>query len=185
MKTIYLSDRNDWRKWLEKHHEKEREIWLIYPRKDNGKARMLYNDAVEEALCFGWIDSNMATIDEQHSAQKFSPRNPKSGYSQANIERLRWLDEKNMLLPSIKISVSEILMNQFVFPPDIIQQLKENQKIWKIYQSFSDGYKRIRIAYIDSARNRPDEFEKRLNYFLEMTGKNKLIRGHGGIEKYY
>ena len=75
-------------------------------------------------------------------------------------------------------------MNQFVFPEDLIR-LKENQTIWKIYQSFSDGYKRIRIAYVVGARNRPDEFKKRLNHFLEMTGKNKLIRGHGGIEKYY
>jgi uncharacterized protein YdeI (YjbR/CyaY-like superfamily) len=185
MKTIYLTDRQDWRKWLETHYEIDREIWLIYPRKESGKARIQYNDAVEEALCFGWIDSNVKAIDEHHSAQKFSLRNPKSSYSQANIERLRWLDKMNLLHPTIKKSVEKIIQKEFTFPEDLLIRLKSNQTIWKNYQSFSDSYKRIRIAYIVGVKNRPDEFEKRLRNFMKMTEKNKLIRGHGGIEKYY
>lgn len=124
MKTIYLTDRQDWRKWLETHHDSEHEIWLIYPRKESGKARIVYNDAVEEALCFGWIDSNMKTIDNQHSAQKFSPRHPKSSYSQGNIERFRWLDKKNLLHPTIKKSVEKIIQKDFTFPEDILMRLK-------------------------------------------------------------
>jgi len=71
-----------------------------------------------------------------------------------------------------------------VFPPDIIEAIKQNKKAWENFQKFSLSYKRIRIAYIEGARNRPDEFKKRLNNFIEKTEKNVLI-GFGGIEKYY
>ena len=72
-----------------------------------------------------------------------------------------------------------------MFPNDIIDRLKADKTIWKNYQQFSDSYKRIRIAYIDAARIRPEEFEKRLNNFINKTKENKKITGFGGIEKYY
>ena len=72
--TLYVSERTVWRAWLEKHFDTEVEIWLIYPKKDAGKPRILYNDAVEEALCFGWIDSIVKSLDEESSVQRFSPR---------------------------------------------------------------------------------------------------------------
>jgi hypothetical protein len=71
-----------------------------------------------------------------------------------------------------------------VFPPDIIKSIKENKKAWENYKNFSPAYRRIRIAYINDARKRPDEFKKRLNNFIKKTELNKLI-GFGGIEKYY
>ena len=74
---------------------------------------------------------------------------------------------------------------KFVYPEDIITQLKVDKTVWENYQNFSESYIRIRIAYIDSARNRPDEFDKRLNNFIEKTKENKLIKGFGGIDKYY
>ena len=73
----------------------------------------------------------------------------------------------------------------FVFPNDIIDRLKEDERIWKNYQSFSDPYKRIRIAYIEAARKRPEEFERRLHNFIDKTKDNKRITGFGGIDKYY
>jgi uncharacterized protein YdeI (YjbR/CyaY-like superfamily) len=71
LKTVYISNRKDWRAWLEKNFENEKEIWLVYPKKSSGKSRILYNDAVEEALCFGWIDSLVKTRDDDRSAQRF------------------------------------------------------------------------------------------------------------------
>jgi uncharacterized protein YdeI (YjbR/CyaY-like superfamily) len=183
-KTLYTSDRNEWRSWLEKYFCLEKEIWLIFPNKNSAKPRLLYNDAVEEALCFGWIDSTIKKYDTQSSAQRFSPRNPKSGYSQPNKERLRWLLKENMLHPTIKPAAEKVLQDIFVFPKDIIRVLKNNLEVWRNYQDFSPSYQRIRIAYIDSARKRPDEFKKRLQNFIEKTRQNKLI-GFGGIEKYY
>jgi uncharacterized protein YdeI (YjbR/CyaY-like superfamily) len=139
---------------------------------------------VEEALCFGWIDSNVKSIDEKYYAQRYTPRNPKSKFSQANKERLRWLFNENKLHSSIQNTVKQVLEEEFVFPPDIIKSIKSDKLAWENYQKFSPSYKRIRIAYIDSARKRPEEFKKRLANFIQKTIENKQI-GFGGIEKYY
>ena len=183
-KTLYVTSRKDWRKWLEKHFNKEREIWLIYPKKSSGKKRIVYNDAVEEALCFGWIDSTVKSLDEDNSIQRFSPRNPKSSYSQQNKERIKWLLEQNMVHSSILKKAKQIASEKFVFPKGIIDAIKKDMIAWKNYTAFSDTYKRIRIAYIDGARARPEEFRKRLKNFINKTRENKQI-GFGGIEKYY
>ena len=79
----------------------------------------------------------------------------------------------------------EVFYQPFIFPNDIIDKLKEDETVWKNYQPFSEAYKRIRIAYIEAARKRPEEFEKRLNNFISKTKENKRIVGFGGIEKYY
>ncbi|MBN1159625.1 MAG: YdeI/OmpD-associated family protein [Candidatus Diapherotrites archaeon] len=184
IKTLYVTNRKEWRKWLEKNFDKERDIWLIYPKKSSGKKRIIYNDAVEEALCFGWIDSTVKSFDEDHSIQRFSPRNPKSSYSQLNKERIKWTLEQNMIHPSILETARQIASEKFVFPKDILDALKKDNTVWKNFSAFSDTYKRIRIAYIDSARERPEEFRKRLNNFTNKTRENKKI-GFGGIEKYY
>ncbi|NOH03752.1 MAG: hypothetical protein HND47_18210 [Chloroflexi bacterium] len=182
--TLYVTDRKDWRDWLKKHYKTETEIWLVYPKKATGKPRIEYNDAVEEALCFGWIDSLVKKLDEDHTVQRFSPRKPKTKYSQANIERLRALAAQKKVIKEVADTLGEVLNAEFVIPPDILSAIKANKKAWKNFQAFSDAYIRIRIAFIDAARSRPEEFKKRLRYFIEMTGKNKTI-GFGGIEKHY
>ena len=183
-KKLYLKDRQEWHKWLEANFDKENEVWLIFPSKETGKPRISYNDAVEEALSFGWIDSIVKSNDTHSSAQRFSPRNADSGYSQANKKRLRWLANENKLHPSIVESVNNVLKEKFEFPPDILREIKKNKKAWDNYLNFSPGYRRIRIAYIEGARNRPNEFQKRLNNFIKKSEQNRQI-GYGGIEKYY
>jgi len=140
---------------------------------------------VEEALCFGWIDSTVKSLDKEHKIQRFTPRRPKSAYSQANKERLKWLLENKMIHSEFEIKIQNVLSEPFLFPDDIIDRLKEDKIVWKNYQQFSDSYKRIRVAYIEAARIRPEEFEKRLNNFIDKTKENKKIAGFGGIEKYY
>lgn len=85
-KTLYIKNRKEWRRWLEKNFQTAREIWLVFPHKSSGRQRIPYNDAVEEALCFGWIDSIVKKHDDESSMQRFTPRNPRSGYSQPNRE---------------------------------------------------------------------------------------------------
>ena len=183
--TLYVSDRKAWRTWLGKNFDKEKDVWLIYPKKSSGKPRIQYNDAVEEALCFGWIDSTVKSFDKESSIQRFSPRNPKSTFSQANKERLKWLLKNEMLHRSILETAKEVVIEEFIFPSDIVDAIKHDTIAWKNYTKFPDSYKRIRVAYIKSARKRPKEFEKRLSNFIEKTKKNKLVKGFGGIEKYY
>jgi uncharacterized protein YdeI (YjbR/CyaY-like superfamily) len=183
-KTLYVTNRNQWRKWLSNNFENEKEIWLILPKKSSGIQRITYNDTVEEALCFGWIDSTVRTLDEKNTIQRFTPRNPRSTYSQSNKERIKWLHSKNLLHPSVKETVKYILSEEFVYPKDIIKAIKKDKIAWINFNKYSPSYKRIRVAYIDGARNRPKEFNKRLFNFIEKTKNNKII-GYGGIDKYY
>lgn len=181
----YFENREDWRNWLTDNFETAREIWFVFPQKSSSKKGILYNDVVEEALCVDWIDSTIKSLDKEHKIQRFTPRNLKSTYSQANKERLKWLLENKMIHPKFENKIQNVLAEPFIFPNDIIDKLKEDEIVWKNYQLFSDAYKRIRIAYIETARKRPEEFEKRLNHFINKTKKNKTITGFGGIEKYY
>lgn len=183
--TLYVTTREAWREWLQANFETANEIWLVYPQKASGKARILYNDAVEEALCFGWIDSIIKKFDQDHSVQRFTPRNPKSPFSQLNKERLQWLAEHDMIHPKVLPKVQPVLEEKFHFPKDILDEIRKDEEAWKNYQHFSESYKRIRIAYIDGARKRPEEFQKRLANFISKTRENKFVAGYGGTEKYY
>ena len=156
----------------------------MFAKKASGKPRIPYNDAVEEALCFGWIDSTAKRVDDVFYAQRFSPRNPRSEYSQANKERLAKLLQQGKVIESVRATLGDTFSTEFVAPSDILKEIEANKVAWENYQKFSPEYQRIRIAFIDRARKRPDEFRKRLKYFVKMTEKNKQF-GFGGIEKYY
>ena len=182
-KTLYISNREEWRQWLEENHQSEPEIWLVYPRKHTGNPRIPYNDAVEEALCFGWIDSITKTIDDDNYSQRFSPRRARSTYSQTNKERLRRLIAQNKVLPDLLAGLEPMLAEAFVFPPDIEAALCANELAWQNFQKYSGAYQRIRVAYVDTARKRPEAFEKRLNHLIRMTEKDKQFGF--GIEDFY
>ena len=182
---FYSSDRNEWRAWLAENFETAADVWFVFPMKDSGEPSMSYNDAVEEALCFGWIDSTIKHLDPLHRIQHFTPRRKGSPYSRPNIERLIWLDSQGMLHPKVRQSVLDLISIPYEFPEDIIAEIKNDEAAWENYQHFSESYKRIRVAYIDAARSRPEEFQKRLNSFIAKTRANKLIVGYGGIDKYY
>lgn len=183
--TKYFVDRGDWRNWLQENWDKKGEVWLMYPKKASGQPRILYNDAVEEALCFGWIDSIVKSHDELTTIQRFSIRRSESTFSQANKERLKWLAEQEMLHPTVIPQVHAVINETFEFPVEIIEELKASEEAWANYQNFSAPYQRIRIAYINSAKKRPDEYQKRLDNFIAKTKANKMIKGFGGIDKYY
>lgn len=185
IESIYFIDRLDWRKWLETNFEIKDEIWLEYPKVETGRERISYNDAVEEALCFGWIDTTVKSLNKETTIQRFCKRRNHSIYSQANKERLKWLIEKGMVHKSVIEDIEKVVNEKFVFPNDILSEIKMDKLAWNNYQKFSESYKRIRIAYIESARKRPEEFKKRLNNFITKTKENIMIKGFGGIEKYY
>src|SRR5947209_19674397 len=89
--TLHITNRDDWRAWLVKNHETEKEVWLVYYKKHTGQPRIPYDDAVEEALCFGWIDSIVKRIDGEKFAQKFTPRQDCTRWSALNRRRVRKL----------------------------------------------------------------------------------------------
>ena len=177
--------REQWREWLSEHFQSRREAWLVFPNKDSGEEGVSYNDAVEEALCFGWIDSTARRLDDMHQLRRFTPRRKGSPFSRPNVERLIWLDKRGLIHPGIRESVAEILREPYVFPEDLLAILREDEVVWKNYSGFPEPYRRIRIAYIDDARRLPEEFRRRLEHFIARTRQNKLIIGYGGVDKYY
>jgi uncharacterized protein YdeI (YjbR/CyaY-like superfamily) len=183
-KLLHVKNRREWRAWLRKHYKSEKDVWLVYYKKHTGKARIAYNDAVEEALCFGWIDSIVKRLDDDRFAQRFSVRNPKTPYSQANKERLKELIKQGKVVKEVRARLENLAEEPFEEPPDILKAIRANRKAWKNFQAFSVAYVRIRIAFIAGARQRPEEFQKRLRHFIAMTEQNKTF-GFGGIEKYY
>jgi uncharacterized protein YdeI (YjbR/CyaY-like superfamily) len=182
-KTLYVSTREAWRAWLTSHHAIEKDIWLIYYKKESGKPRIPYNDAVEEALCFGWIDSILKPIDEKKYAQRFSPRKPKAQWSAMNIERLRRLLRQKKVAKAGLAAATDVLGtmrkqrnnkdSRVVIPPDIQKALQNDPTTWKNFSRFPASYKRIRVGWIDASRHRPEVFQQRLKYFLKMTAQNK------------
>ncbi len=184
-KILFCTDRRQWRQWLADHFETETEVWFVFPSSDAEETGVSYNDAVEEALCFGWIDGRAGTLDGTHQLRRFTPRRKGSAYSQPNIERLTALCAQGLIHPKILPSVEEIIRAPFVFPEDILDAIRRDEDAWHNYQSFPEPYKRIRVAYIDAARKRPAEFEKRLTSFIRKTREGKRIVGYGGVDKYY
>ena len=143
-KTLYIQNRKDWRTWLGKNYDKEKEIWLIYPRKSSGRSRIEYNDAVEEALCFGWIDSTVKNVDKERFAQRFSPRKPTSHLSQMNRERVRKLITQRKMTKAGLAAIARVFdpeaeEERFVVPPDILAELKANPEAWKNFQNLPES----------------------------------------------
>ena len=172
-KTLYVTQRSEWRAWLAANHRKEKEIWLIgYPKK-SGKPSLPYNDAVEEALCFGWIDSTVKKIDVERNAQRYTPRRPNSPLSEMNKERVRRMIAAGLMTPAGLKAAGDLSTENFTIAEDIQLALESDTQVWQNFCAFPESYRRIRVGWIEGARKRPAEFEKRLQYFIKMTAANK------------
>ncbi len=176
---LYVSEKKAWRQWLSRHHGRAKEIWLVYYKKSSGKPRIPYNDAVDEALCFGWIDSIVKKVDDEAFAQRFSPRRRGSVLSQLNKERIRKLIlEKRMTAAGMK-AVAHAYdggkdHEKAVIPGDVMRAMRGDPAAWRNFQKLPESYKRIRIAYLEGRRSQGTEpFRRSLQYFVRMTAKNK------------
>jgi uncharacterized protein YdeI (YjbR/CyaY-like superfamily) len=179
-KTFYAKTRKEWRAWLAKHHKTAPDIWLVYYKKDSGRPRVPYSDAVEEALCYGWIDSIMKPIDANRYAQRFSPRRPTSQLSEMNRERVRRLIAAGRMTKAGLARIAHVFDHRkdaktlrWEVPADIRRQLERDPAVWRNFRRFPESYRRIRIGWITAARHRPEVFRQRLRYFLKMTAQNK------------
>ncbi|MGH2609981.1 MAG: YdeI/OmpD-associated family protein [Gemmatimonadales bacterium] len=178
--TFYAKNRREWRRWLSQHHRTAPEIFLVYYKKHSGKPRVAYNDAVDEALCYGWIDSILKPMDGDRYAQRFSPRRPTSVLSPMNRERVRRLIAARRMTKAGLASIAHVFDHRkdttrkvtWEIPKDILRRLKRDPTTWKHFQRFPESYKRIRIGWI-AATTRRDAYAQRLRYFLKMTAQNK------------
>jgi uncharacterized protein YdeI (YjbR/CyaY-like superfamily) len=185
-KTLYFSNRNEWRRWLETNGEKETVIWLIFYKKGSGKRSVPYPDAVEEALCFGWIDSIIKRLDDEKYIQKFTPRKENSSWSVLNVSRVRkmisqgWMTEKglalfryaedNGLLPEPGTKPGKDL----VIPEFIADAFSSNIKAAKYFNSLAPSYKRLYIFWIMDAKKEETRI-KRLQEAISLLNEGKKL----------
>ncbi|MDP2647770.1 MAG: YdeI/OmpD-associated family protein, partial [Candidatus Yanofskybacteria bacterium] len=179
-KTLYVTTRKSWRAWLSKYHKTESEIWLIFYKKDSDKPRISYDNAVLEALCYGWIDSIAKKIDDERFAQRFSPRKPKSSFSQINKERVRELIKQKKMTKAGLAAIAHVYdpktdkKEKFTMPAGILKALTADKDAWNNFQKMPGSYKRIRVTYIESRkRHGVAIYQKALKYFVKMTAQNK------------
>jgi len=164
---------------LAKHHRSAKEIWLVYYRQEIGKPRLSYNAAVEEALCYGWIDSIIKKVDKERFAQRFSPRKKTSVLSQMNKERIKNLIAQKKMTKAGLAAVAHVFDHtkkdgRFVIPPVILKALRADKQAWANFRKFPASYKRIRVAYLASQRRHgAEQYQKALKHFVKMTARNK------------
>lgn len=173
--TFYPVHRGEWRAWLQAHHATHREIWLITYGKSSPNPSIPYLHAVEEALCFGWIDGIAKKMDSERNAQRFTPRRPKSNWTELNKERARRLIARGQMTPAGLAVLPDLRIEAFVIPSDILAALQVEPQTWANFQAFPPLYQRIRVGFIDEVRKQPEVFQKRLAHFLQKTRQNKMF----------
>ncbi len=157
-KTLEVRTRAQWRMWLAEHHDSESEVWLVFHKRQTGRASIACDDAVEEALCYGWIDSLIRRLDEGRYARKFTPRKPDSKWSTANRKRYARLRASGRLMPAglkrapTHRSGDAPRPSPSKVPQYIEQALRNHPAAWDYFQRLAPSYRRMYIAWIDSAK---------------------------------
>lgn len=170
---IGAKTRQELRNWLEENSNTERFCWVIVSMSEQPDV-IQYLDAVEEALCFGWIDGIKKKISDTELAQRLSPRNKTSNWTELNKERVRRLDKLGLMKEEGLQILPDMRPETFTIDKDIDTRLKEDEQLYRNYIHFPELYRRIRIDTIQSYRNDPDTFNKRLNKFIKNTKENKM-----------
>jgi uncharacterized protein YdeI (YjbR/CyaY-like superfamily) len=180
--TLYIPNREEWRKWLEMNHDSKALVWLIYYKKHTGKPSIRYDYAVEEALCFGWIDSLVRRIDEERYMQKYTPRKPKSTWSKHNVKRVEKMIELGKMAPEgmklYQYAIDNCLLpepeektgGEVLFPevPDYFTKaLAANPEAGETFNSLAPSYKLQYLGWIMEAK-KEETRKKRLNEAIEL-----------------
>ncbi|WP_127592880.1 YdeI/OmpD-associated family protein [Paenibacillus lautus] len=165
--------REDLRIWLQNHCKTEKSCWVLVsmtPTPD----MLLYLDAVEEALCFGWIDGVKKKVSETELAQRLSPRSKISSWTELNKERVRRLEKLGFMSDEGRRVLPDMDPDSFRIDEVIEQRLKKEKQVYENFMAFPDLYKRVRIDTIQSYRNQPELFKSRLDKFITNTRENKM-----------
>jgi uncharacterized protein YdeI (YjbR/CyaY-like superfamily) len=181
---LSFRDRQAWRAWLEREHAKSPGIWMIYYKKGSGKQSVDYNDAVEEALCFGWIDTTVRSLDAERYLQLFMPRKTKSAWSKSNKERVERLIAQKLMAPAglDKIDAAKRdgswttfdSVEALTIPPDFKKALAANKKARDNFRAFTDGKKKALLYLIHGAKL-PETRRKRILKAVALAAANRVI----------
>jgi uncharacterized protein YdeI (YjbR/CyaY-like superfamily) len=183
---LYCRDATQWRRWLQRHHEKETGIWLVYLKGQGIEQLLTYEESLDEALCFGWIDSLIRRIDETRYVRKFTPRKPVSKWSETNKKRIMELSKQGRMAEAGGVIVAKAMQNgswdkpdrplKPVRVPSILQKaLAANKKAKAYFDSLPPSHKARYVAWIANAKKQ-ETIERRTKECIRML-QNKLKLG--------
>ncbi len=182
-RTFYAPDRAAWRAWLQEHHAVESEVWLVYYKRHTGQASVPYDDSVEEALCFGWVDSLIQRIDEERYARLFTPRRAESQWSESNKTRVRRLVAEGRMTEAGMARVDFPLDEPPEPPPprreaalseSLLATLQENAVAWEQFNRLPPSHRRNYAGWIMSAK-KEETRQRRLAEAIEMLAQGKRL----------
>lgn len=179
--SIHPQTRAEWRAWLEQHHMRKEGIWLVSYKKATGKPRFDYDEAVEEALCFGWIDSKSNKLDDERWLLWFAPRKPRTGWSKLNQDRVKRLIEQGLMMPAglAKVEAAKQdgswnaldAIEALEIPPDLEQALIEYGEAKQNFEAFPKSAKRGILEWIAAAK-KPETRAKRIQETARLAAEN-------------
>ena len=172
-KLLPITTRQELREWLVSNSTTEKYCWIIVSIKPEPN-KIQYLDAVEEALCFGWIDGIKKKVSDTQTAQRLSPRAKKSPWTELNKERVRRLERLGMMTDQGRNVLPDMIEASFKIDEMILERLKEELEIYESFLTFPELYRRIRIDTIQNYKHQPELFEKRLDKFIENTKAKKM-----------
>lgn len=184
--TIYFSGAQSWREWLEYNHDSQSLVWLLYYKKHTARPKISYDEAVEEAICFGWIDSVVKGIDEISYCQKFTPRKNGSKWSQSNIKRAEEMIKQGKMTPAGLKLYQEVIDNPDLIiesldnsrdidlPEELREEFKSNPDGAGFFFSASRSYRNMCIRWIASAK-RDETIKRRVKEVVELSNKKQKI----------
>jgi len=180
--AVFFEDRTAWRKWLEMNHDKVSEIWIVTFKTHIKRRCVRYEEALEEALCYGWIDSRLSRIDDKRHMWRFAPRRPKSIWSKSNRRRAEKLfEEGRMATPGVKKVEAAKKSGEWdkAFslsrPPRMPKELKvaliKNKEAWRNFQAFAKSYRTTYIYWVSAAK-REGTRKKRIDEVVRRAERN-------------
>jgi uncharacterized protein YdeI (YjbR/CyaY-like superfamily) len=180
--TFYPKNRKEWREWLQENHNKKQSVWLIYNKKKSNVATVIYSEAVDEALCFGWIDSKAKPIDEHTFMQFFSKRKEKSVWSKVNKEKIERLAKEGLItkagyevIETAKLNGSWSILDQaeaLIIPDDLEIEFQKRPNAKEYFLSLSRSDKRNILQWLVLAK-RKETRDKRITEIVELAEKKQ------------
>ncbi|CAN5666485.1 YdeI/OmpD-associated family protein [soil metagenome] len=184
MKPKFFPTQEDFRRWLEENHMSETELIVGFYKVGSGKTSMSWSEAVDQAICFGWIDGVRRKVNEESYSNRFTPRRPNSNWSAVNIEKVRVLTEKDLMKPAgiaafekreekkPRVYVYENELKQF--SEEFEKQFKKHVKSWEFFEKQANWYKKQMISWVMTAKQEATR-KKRLEKLISESAKEKRI----------
>ncbi len=185
MEQLYIKNRSEWRKWLRSNYSKSDGVWLIFYKQHTGKISLDYDEMVEEALCFGWIDSIIKKIDDEKYVRKVTPRKPDSKWSELNKKRVKKLEKQGLMTKAGSIMINEARkcgkwdksgrqQMSFKMPLELETALEKNKEAQMFFATLAPSYKKHFIGWISTAK-RPETRDRRVKESIALLERGEKL----------